>query len=111
MKNFIQPGQVVTLTAPYTVVSGAGLLVGSIFGVASNDALSGASVEARLEGVFQLAKLSSEVWTQGQLIYWDNTNKWCTNVASTNKLIGAAILPASNPSTTGTVRLNNAYIS
>lgn len=111
MKNFIQPGEEVTLTAPYTVVSGGGLLVGSIFGVASNDALSGASVEARLEGVFQLAKLSSEVWTQGQLIYWDNTNKWCTSVSSTNKLIGVAILPASNPSTTGTVRLNNAFIS
>ena len=111
MKNFIQPGEEMTLVAPYTVVSGAGLLVGSIFGVASNDATIGANVEARLEGIFQLAKLSSEVWTQGQLIYWDNTNKWCTNVASTNKLIGVATAAASNPSTTGFVRLNNAFIS
>lgn len=111
MKNFIQPGEEISLVAPYTVVSGAGLLVGSIFGVASNDATIGSNVEARLEGVFQLAKLSSEVWTQGVLIYWDNTNKWCTIVPTSNKLIGVAVLPASNPSTTGTVRLNNAFIS
>ena len=32
--NFIQPGDTLTLTAPYTVASGAGAKVGSIFGVA-----------------------------------------------------------------------------
>ena len=45
MRNYIQPGHAITLAAPYDVVSGAGLLVGSIFGVASHDALSGAEVE------------------------------------------------------------------
>ena len=35
MRNYIQPGHAITLLAPYDVVSGAGLLVGSIFGVAS----------------------------------------------------------------------------
>ena len=35
MRNYIQPGHAITLAAPYDVVSGAGLLVGSIFGVAS----------------------------------------------------------------------------
>ena len=41
MRNYIQPGHAITLAAPYDVVSGAGLLVGSIFGVASHDALAG----------------------------------------------------------------------
>ena len=111
MKNFIQPGEEVTLVAPYTVTSGSGLLVGSVFGVASNDATIGSNVETRLEGVFLLAKLSTEVWTQGVLIYWDNTNKWCTIVSTSNKLIGVSTAAASNPSTTGYVRLNNAFIS
>ena len=35
MKNYVQPGNTITLTAPYAVVSGDGLLVGSIFGVAA----------------------------------------------------------------------------
>ena len=111
MQNFLKEGRVITLVAPYNVNSGGGLLVGSIFGVATNTALSGASVEALLEGVIALAKLSTEVWTQGQLIYWDNTNKWCTIVSTSNKLIGVATDPASNPSSTGNVRLNNAFIS
>ena len=35
MKNYVQPGNTITLTAPYTVASGDGLLVGSIFGIAA----------------------------------------------------------------------------
>ena len=38
MKNFVQPGSTITLTAPYAVASGDGLLVGAIFGVAAGDA-------------------------------------------------------------------------
>ena len=111
MKNFIQDGRTITLAAPYTVSSGGGLLVGSIFGVASNDATSGADVEARTEGVFSLAKTSAQAWTVGQLIYWDDTNKVATSVLTGNKLIGTAVAVASNPSSTGLVRLNGAFIS
>ena len=59
MKNYIQPGHTITVLAPYDVVSGAGLLVGSIFGVASHDALSSSEVETQLTGVLDLAKLAS----------------------------------------------------
>lgn len=52
MKNYIQPGNTITLTAPYDVNSGDGFLVGSIFGVATGAALSGAVIEAALVGVF-----------------------------------------------------------
>jgi predicted RecA/RadA family phage recombinase len=38
MKNFVQPGNTITLTAPYAVASGDGLLVGYIFGVAAGTA-------------------------------------------------------------------------
>ena len=92
MRNYIQPGHVITLAAPYDVVSGAGLLVGSIFGVAAHDALSGAEVETQLTGVIDLAKVASQAWTAGAKIYWDNTAKRATNVASGNTLIGVAVL-------------------
>jgi len=111
MKNYIQAGERITLSAPYDVLSGGGLLVGSIFGVAINDALSGASVETAVEGVFRLAKTSAQAWTVGALIYWDNTNKVATSTASTNKLIGVATAVADNPSATGLVRLNGAFIA
>ena len=111
MKNYINEGKTLSLAAPYAVTSGSGLEVGSIFGVASNDAASGADVEAVTEGVFSLAKNSAEAWTVGELLYWDNTNKVVTATSTGNKLIGVATAAAANPSSTGYVRLNGAFIS
>jgi predicted RecA/RadA family phage recombinase len=111
-KNYIQEGDVLTLIAPYTVVSGAGLLVGSIFGVAVTDAASGASVEAGIEGVYELAKASG-AWTQGVLLYWDNSAKNVTTsaAAGANKLIGTAAQAQQSGDTVGRVLLNGAFIS
>ncbi|MFN3891997.1 MAG: DUF2190 family protein [Beijerinckiaceae bacterium] len=106
MKNFVQPGDIITVPAPANVLAGAGVLVGSIFGVAAHDALSGADVEIAMTGVFDLAKVSAQEWTIGAVIYWDNTDKVCTTTASTNKAIGLAVRAAANPSATGRVRLN-----
>jgi predicted RecA/RadA family phage recombinase len=65
MKNFVMEGRTITLTAPYAVTSGQGLLVGSIFGVASADAAISTDVEAVLEGVFTLTKATGAAWTVG----------------------------------------------
>jgi predicted RecA/RadA family phage recombinase len=55
-----------------------------------------------------LTKAGSQAWTVGALVYWDDTNKRCTTVATGNLLIGAAIAAVDNAagSTTGRVRLN-----
>ncbi|OYX11247.1 MAG: hypothetical protein B7Z15_12180 [Rhizobiales bacterium 32-66-8] len=108
MRNFVQPGNTVTVAAPYALASGAGALVGTLFGVASGAADNGAEVELVTEGVFELPKLSAQAWTVGAVIYWDNTNKWCTTVASTNVAIGKSLAVAANPSATGIVRLSGA---
>ncbi|SMF90818.1 Predicted phage recombinase, RecA/RadA family [Azospirillum oryzae] len=106
MKTFIQPGKTVTVAAPYDVASGAGCLVGSLFGVATMDAASGASVDITTCGVYTLAKTSAQAWTVGAKVYWDDTNKVVTTTATSNTLIGCALEAAANPSATGTVRLN-----
>lgn len=108
MKNFIQSGVNVTVAAPYDVASGACALVGSLFGVASGDALSGDDVVLVRTGVFELAKVSAQAWTAGAKIYWDNTAKLCTTVATSNTLIGVALEASANPSATGTVILDGA---
>jgi len=111
MKNYVQPGNTLTLTAPYAVISGDGLLVGSIFGVAAGDAASGATVEAALTGVFDLTKIGSQAWTVGAKVYWDDTNKRCTTVATDNTLIGVAIEAVAGGAgdTIGRVRLNGSF--
>jgi predicted RecA/RadA family phage recombinase len=103
MKNFVNEGENVTLTAPYAVLSGGGLLVGSLFGVAAFDAANGAQVEAKTEGVFDLTALSTDVATQGAKAYWDNTNKRVTVTAASNTLIGAFTVAKANGDATGRI--------
>ena len=104
-KNYIQEGDSLTLTAPYAVSSGGGLLVGSLFAVATVTLANGASGSCATEGVWELAKNSAEAWTQGAKIYWDNTNKVCTTTVGSNTFIGYATEPAANPSSVGRVLL------
>lgn len=109
MKTYVQDGNVLSLTAPYTVAAGAGFLVGSLFAVATSAAASGAAVEGLATGVVDLAKVSAQAWTVGQRIYWDDTAKLTTTVSSANTLIGVATAVAANPSATGRVRLNGSF--
>lgn len=106
MKNYIAPGEHITVAAPYAVSAGGGALVGTVFGVAQADAESGADAVLVRRGVFELAKTSAQAWTVGAKLYWDDTNKVATTTASGNTLIGAALAVAANPSATGTVLLD-----
>lgn len=106
MKNYIQPGENITLAAPYDVAAGGGALVGTVFGVAQGAALTGADVVLVRRGVFEMAKTSAQAWTVGAKLYWDNTNKVVTTAASGNTIIGAAAAAAANPSATGMVLLD-----
>jgi predicted RecA/RadA family phage recombinase len=112
MKNYVQKGDVVTITAfPYVRTSGQGVLMGSLFGVAVNDTANGATGEVVTDGVFTLDKVSAQAWTQGVLLYWDDTAKLVTTVSTSNKIIGTAHVAAANPTAQGQVRLNGAALS
>ncbi len=109
MKNYIQKGENLTLAAPYGVTSGGGVKTGLIFGVAAGDALSGADVDLVTEGVFDLPKVSTDVFAVGAAVYWDDTAKLMTSTTSGNTKIGVAVLAAANPSGTVKVRLNGTF--
>lgn len=107
MQNYIQPGDRLTIAAPADVLAGAGVTSGVLFGVANNDAVSGAQVTISTVGVFSLAKTSAQAWTLGQAIYYIPTTGLCTTATTTGNLfIGCAAAAAANPSATGLVRLN-----
>jgi len=120
MQNYVQKGQTLTVTAPYNVTSGGGVLVsgtGYVFGIAVNTQNQADVMEIVVEGVFDLAKDAS-TFANGDYVYWDNTNKVATSTATGNKKIGVAIL--SQPSSvnapggnsgdaTVRVRLNPAF--
>lgn len=109
MVNYIQKGDTITVTAPYAVLSGAGVLVGSLFGVASNDSLiSATDLEIATVGVFDLAKTSALAITAGDLLYWDDAAKEL-NKTTTGVPVAVAVSDAANPSSTVRCRLISGY--
>lgn len=96
MKNFIQPGRTVTLTAPYARLSGEGMQVGKLFAIANTNAASGAQVEGSTEGVHDLTKATGAgtAPVEGGDVYWDNAAKATTAVVGSNLKIGHALLGA-----------------
>lgn len=105
MKNFVQPGENITVPAPADVESGDLVVVGALVGIAQADALTGADVTLVRRGVFNdLPKTSAQAWTVGAKIYWTGTE--CTTTVGSNKLIGSATAVAVSPSDTGVVLLD-----
>lgn len=105
--NYVQEGEVLALTAPYTRTAGQAALVGTgLFGVALVDVTSGASASFSTCGVWTLTKTEAQEWaTVGLPIYWDDSGKALTTTSSGNTLVGYNTAVAANPSTTGTIRL------
>ncbi len=110
MKNYVQPGVNLTLTAPYDLAAGDGALVGTnLFVVAGNAAANGAGFEGVTEGVFDITALSTDTASVGAYLYWDNTNKRLTTTSSGNTKVGVAVKAKANGDTTARVRLNAAF--
>ncbi|MBC7286006.1 DUF2190 family protein [Hoeflea sp.] len=109
MKNFVQPGATITFTAAAPVASGDGVLMGTLFGVASTSAEIGMPFEAALSGVFSLPK-EAVVMTAGAAVYWNATAGNATTVATGNKLIGATTEAATSGATAARIRLNGVAV-
>jgi predicted RecA/RadA family phage recombinase len=106
MRNFVQPGNQITVAAPAAVASGEGVLIGDLFGVANGDAAIGADLVISTTGVFTLPKATTDAITVGAAVYWDADPGEVTVTATGNTLIGHAVTAAGNPSATVAVRLS-----
>lgn len=107
MKNYLQNGHVVRVTAPAGgIASGDALIVGSIFGIAAYSSAEGDPVELATLGVFQLPKASASVLTVGARVAWDDTAKEATTPAAGRFPIGVAVEAAGNGVTSVAVRLD-----
>ena len=107
MKNHIQKGDVITVPAPAGgTVSGEGVIVGNIFGIAAYAAAVGEPVELATTGVYQLPKATAAVLTVGPRVAWDNTAK-NINVPGAGRFpVGVATEAAGNGVTGVAVRID-----
>lgn len=105
MKNYVQEGSIIAVTAAADISSGDPVLVGNLFGVATADADSGATVQIATRGVFTLPKKSTDTIDQGQVVYFNDTDK-ITETATSSYRVGVATAAAGNGATTVKVRLD-----
>jgi predicted RecA/RadA family phage recombinase len=108
MKNFIQPGEVLTVVAAAVIGSGDIVKTGLLIGVAGSDAAIGESVSVNLCGVYDLPKVGATAFTQGEILYFDESESHVTNVATANEVIGYAWDAAGSADATTGVLLSRA---
>jgi len=112
MKNYIQPGRMLSAVAEAAVASGDVVVHGATVGVAAGAAAIGESYEYASEGVYDLPKTTSQAWTLGQALYWDAATGKVTSIfAGGLPLVGTAAAAALSAATTGAVRLGSVAVA
>lgn len=105
-KNLKALGEVFDYTCTGDVSSGQLVVMNDTVGVAITDGKTGDVIAVRVEGVFELPKLSSSDIAQGKKVYWDATNGQINLTASGNTYAGKAYVAAGTGATTVQVSLN-----
>lgn len=107
MRNYVQAGDVITVTAPYALTSGDGCLAGSLFGVAAATYPNGfLDAELKTTGVFDLKAAAADTPAALAKVYWDNAARQVTTTAGGNSLIGVTTVAKAAGATVARVRLN-----
>lgn len=105
-RNYLQPGTVLTVPAPSGgVLSGAPVLIGTLFGVAQGDAAEGQDVEVLTEGVVELAKATPLVIGLGDRLFWNTTASALDKTATAQICVGVAVAAAASADTFVRVKL------
>lgn len=94
--TYLQAGDTITFTAAANITSGDVVELGDVLGVAVMTAASGAECEARVNGVFTMAKATGVVFTVGQKVNWDASagNVTSATTAATDDITDAGFIVA-----------------
>ena len=108
MKNYIQDGDTLTVTAPAAVASGDFVQVGRVRGIAVTSAASGAQVELKTTGVYDIPKTGTEEFASVGLpvyvVLSGNGVKTVTTASGTsNVLVGVNV--ATSGAVAGSLRV------
>lgn len=105
--NYVEDGDVLNYqNGAQAIASGAVVLFGKRIGVAIAAIAANAKGSVGVVGVWTIAKLSTDVVAQGDLLYWDSANSRLTTTASGNTLAGYAFDAAGNGATTVNIKIN-----
>jgi predicted RecA/RadA family phage recombinase len=108
-KSFIEPGDVLTFTAPSGgVTKGVPVLIGNLIVMPLDTVAQTLPFRGSTEGVHSVPKAGSQAWTVGAIVYLDNSAHVFTTTSAANYRAGVAVeaVGAGAGETTGKVRLN-----
>ena len=104
MKNFVQKGNALDLTAPSGgVTSGVPVKIGNMVVVPATDADEGDTFAGYVNGVFDITAegaASDQALAEGATVYWDATNKRATATSTNNTAFGYAAAAKATADTT-----------
>ena len=104
--SYRSSGNNITVAAPTGgTITGVGVLINDLFGVASNTVAVGVDVALITEGVVEIAKTSALAIDVGEVVYWDDTGKEVDLTAASQKPVGIAVADSVNPSPTALIKL------
>lgn len=92
MTNKIANGHVLHVPISSTIDAGAVVELTDMIGVAVSGGVDGDTIAVDICGVFELAKTTGEVFTQGQKLYWDESTKKLTTDPDPAGSPGRAVL-------------------
>lgn len=110
MKNYVQEGDYLTITAGADVAAGELVQFGSLHGVAVAAIANGEQGVIHMQGVYSLPKLTAaagDACTAGGPVYFSSGSVSGTDSSGTRKLVGYAMAAANQAATTVNVRLAN----
>lgn len=114
MRNYLQPGDKLEVTAPVGgVTDGVGYVLGNgLFVVAEGDAIATAKFIGIRKGVVNLAKNTSDAVTEGNRCFWDDTAKEVRAASDTGLfMIGTIRKSAADVATTCEVVLDGISVA
>jgi len=111
MDTFKSAGNRLNFTAGADYSSGDVVEIGTLFGIIVTDIDYSENTLGAVEitGVHELDALTAGVWSQGDQLYWDDTNDELTDIPGGHDHIGIAAAAKINATTVATVLLNAAY--
>ena len=102
MRNYVQPGDSITVPAPAATASGDIVTIGALTGIASTNAASGDDVALSVRGVFDLPKVAAEILSIGDEV--EVASGEVTALAAGTK-IGVVVADAAANDATARIRL------
>lgn len=108
MKNQIQKGDIIEVTAPADGLTGGDVFVsGFLRGVVHKSVEEGDLAEIQTCGVFEIPKATGSAWAVGDKVYWSETN--AVKTPTDNDLIGIAVAAAASGDTVGAVKFGPTF--